>query len=101
MFLGRTILLSTHYMDEADILGDRIAIISNGQMKCVGSSLFLKNTFGEGYNLYLVKGEASPETASLGKFSSVIKFMLIQNIVHSTQYDKKHHFFYTVTQNIL
>ncbi|XP_074655833.1 ATP-binding cassette sub-family A member 2-like [Tubulanus polymorphus] len=52
---GRTILLSTHHMDEADILGDRIAIISNGQLKCCGSSLFLKSTFGEGYHLKLVK----------------------------------------------
>lgn len=56
---GRTILLSTHHMDEADILGDRIAIISNGQLKCCGSSMFLKNNIGEGYHLSLVK--AQPE----------------------------------------
>lgn len=42
-------------MDEADILGDRIAIISNGQLKCCGSSLFLKSTLGEGYHLTVVK----------------------------------------------
>lgn len=54
---GRTILLSTHYMDEADILGDRIAIISNGQLKCCGSSMFLKNNIGDGYHLILVKAE--------------------------------------------
>ncbi|CAF0986967.1 unnamed protein product [Rotaria sordida] len=52
---GRTILLSSHHMDEADVLGDRIAIISNGQLKCCGTSLFLKTTFGEGYVLTLVK----------------------------------------------
>ncbi|CAF5152557.1 unnamed protein product, partial [Rotaria sp. Silwood1] len=52
---GRTILLSTHHMDEADILGDRIAIISNGQLKCCGTSLFLKSIFGEGYILTLIK----------------------------------------------
>jgi ABC-type multidrug transport system ATPase subunit len=39
---GRVILLSTHFMDEADLLGDRIAIMSEGQLRCVGSSLFLK-----------------------------------------------------------
>ncbi|GAB1604923.1 ATP-binding cassette sub-family A member 2-like, partial [Argonauta hians] len=55
---GRTILLSTHHMDEADILGDRIAIISDGQLKCCGSSLFLKNTFGEGYHIKMVKKES-------------------------------------------
>uniref|UniRef100_A0A3P8YPP7 P-type phospholipid transporter n=1 Tax=Esox lucius TaxID=8010 RepID=A0A3P8YPP7_ESOLU len=52
---GRTIILSTHHMDEADILGDRIAIISHGKMCCYGSSLFLKKYFGSGYYLTLVK----------------------------------------------
>ncbi|XP_064201003.1 phospholipid-transporting ATPase ABCA1-like isoform X1 [Anguilla rostrata] len=51
---GRTIILSTHHMDEADILGDRIAIISHGKMCCGGSSLFLKKCFGSGYYLTLV-----------------------------------------------
>lgn len=56
-FPGRTILLSTHHMDEADFLGDRIAIISNGQLKCCGSSIFLKNMVGDGYHLTFSKGE--------------------------------------------
>uniref|UniRef100_A0A3P9K128 ATP-binding cassette, sub-family A (ABC1), member 4b n=1 Tax=Oryzias latipes TaxID=8090 RepID=A0A3P9K128_ORYLA len=43
---GRTVLLSTHHMDEADLLSDRIAIISKGQLYCCGSPLFLKNCFG-------------------------------------------------------
>uniref|UniRef100_A0A8C5ALV0 ABC transporter domain-containing protein n=1 Tax=Gadus morhua TaxID=8049 RepID=A0A8C5ALV0_GADMO len=53
---GRTIILSTHHMDEADILGDRIAIISHGKMRCCGSSMFLKKVFGRGYYLTLVRG---------------------------------------------
>ncbi|XP_053559159.1 phospholipid-transporting ATPase ABCA1-like [Bombina bombina] len=52
---GRTIILSTHHMDEADILGDRIAIISHGKLCCCGSSMFLKKCFGSGYFLTLVK----------------------------------------------
>uniref|UniRef100_A0A3Q2Q6M2 ATP-binding cassette sub-family A member 1-like n=1 Tax=Fundulus heteroclitus TaxID=8078 RepID=A0A3Q2Q6M2_FUNHE len=52
---SRTIILSTHHMDEADILGDRIAIISQGKMRCCGSSLFLKKCFGSGYYLTLVR----------------------------------------------
>ncbi|XP_028910083.1 ATP-binding cassette sub-family A member 2 isoform X2 [Ornithorhynchus anatinus] len=55
---GRTILLSTHHMDEADLLGDRIAIISHGKLKCCGSPLFLKSTYGEGYRLTVVKRQA-------------------------------------------
>lgn len=50
----QVILLTTHFMDEADILADRKAVISKGQLRCVGSSLFLKNKFGIGYHLTLV-----------------------------------------------
>ncbi|GLD53697.1 ATP-binding cassette sub-family A member 1-like isoform X1, partial [Lates japonicus] len=60
---GRTIILSTHHMDEADILGDRIAIISHGKMRCCGSSLFLKKCFGSGYYLTLVRDGAEKMTA--------------------------------------
>ncbi|RXN30568.1 ATP-binding cassette sub-family A member 1-like protein [Labeo rohita] len=52
---GRTIILSTHHMDEADILGDRIAIISHGRVCCCGSSLFLKKTYGRGYYLTIAR----------------------------------------------
>jgi ATP-binding cassette subfamily A (ABC1) protein 3 len=44
-------LLTTHFMDEADILGDRIGIVANGIMKCCGSSPFLKSRYGIGYHL--------------------------------------------------
>ncbi|XP_053687488.1 phospholipid-transporting ATPase ABCA3-like [Sabethes cyaneus] len=53
--IGRTILLSTHFMDEADILGDRIAIMAEGELKAAGSSFFLKKKFGVGYRLTCVK----------------------------------------------
>uniref|UniRef100_A0A8C9QJC4 ABC transporter domain-containing protein n=1 Tax=Spermophilus dauricus TaxID=99837 RepID=A0A8C9QJC4_SPEDA len=42
----RTILLTTHHMDEADILGDRIAIMVLGTLQCCGSSVFLKKLYG-------------------------------------------------------
>uniref|UniRef100_A0A8C5HDU1 P-type phospholipid transporter n=1 Tax=Gouania willdenowi TaxID=441366 RepID=A0A8C5HDU1_GOUWI len=60
---GRTIILSTHHMDEADILGDRIAIISHGRMRCCGSSLFLKKCFGSGYYLTLVREGSAKMTS--------------------------------------
>uniref|UniRef100_A0A673NJU8 ATP-binding cassette sub-family A member 3-like n=1 Tax=Sinocyclocheilus rhinocerous TaxID=307959 RepID=A0A673NJU8_9TELE len=52
---GRTILLTTHFMDEADLLGDRIAIMASGELQCCGSSLFLKNKYGAGYHMVIVK----------------------------------------------
>lgn len=50
---GRTIVLSTHHLDEADLLSDRLAIISSGQLQCVGTTMYLKRKYGEGYNLVI------------------------------------------------
>uniref|UniRef100_A0A8D0D6S7 ATP binding cassette subfamily A member 3 n=1 Tax=Sander lucioperca TaxID=283035 RepID=A0A8D0D6S7_SANLU len=52
---GRTILLTTHFMDEADLLGDRIAIMAGGELQCIGSPLFLKSKYGAGYHMVIVK----------------------------------------------
>lgn len=72
---GRTVILTTHFMDEADVLGDRIAIISQGQLKALGSSLYLKSHFGMGYTLHVVKKEnffvrAESTDTSISKESS-------------------------------
>ncbi|KAL1437905.1 hypothetical protein MTO96_048592 [Rhipicephalus appendiculatus] len=51
----RTILLTTHSMEEADAIGDRIAIMSNGIVQCCGSPFFLKKNLGAGYHMAIVK----------------------------------------------
>ena len=51
----RTIILSTHFMDEADVLGDRIAVMCDGELRAVGTPFFLKKRFGAGYRLVCVK----------------------------------------------
>uniref|UniRef100_A0A4W4EB89 P-type phospholipid transporter n=1 Tax=Electrophorus electricus TaxID=8005 RepID=A0A4W4EB89_ELEEL len=71
---GRTIILSTHHMDEADILGDRIAIISHGKLCCVGSSLFLKTQLGTGYYLTLVKRDFDVSLTSCRNSSSTVSY---------------------------
>uniref|UniRef100_A0A8B9LTC0 P-type phospholipid transporter n=1 Tax=Astyanax mexicanus TaxID=7994 RepID=A0A8B9LTC0_ASTMX len=71
---GRTIILSTHHMDEADILGDRIAIISHGKLCCVGSSLFLKTQLGTGYYLTLVKRDFDLSLSSCHNSSSTVSY---------------------------
>uniref|UniRef100_A0A3Q2DBH9 ATP-binding cassette, sub-family A (ABC1), member 1A n=1 Tax=Cyprinodon variegatus TaxID=28743 RepID=A0A3Q2DBH9_CYPVA len=72
---GRTIILSTHHMDEADILGDRIAIISHGKLCCVGSSLFLKTHLGTGYYLTLVKRDYDLSLQSCRNSASTVSYM--------------------------
>ena len=56
---GRVVILITHFMDEADLLGDRIAIMGDGKLKCCGSSLFLKRYYGVGYNMIIEKENVS------------------------------------------
>ncbi|XP_032472854.1 ATP-binding cassette sub-family A member 5 isoform X3 [Phocoena sinus] len=66
---NRVTVFSTHFMDEADILADRKAVISQGMLKCVGSSIFLKSKWGIGYRLsmYIDRCCATESLSSLVK----------------------------------
>jgi ABC-2 type transport system ATP-binding protein len=50
---GKTIVLTTHYMDEADTLCDRVAIIDHGRLIAEGSPAELKQSIPGGYLLRL------------------------------------------------
>uniref|UniRef100_A0A182SVJ7 ABC transporter domain-containing protein n=1 Tax=Anopheles maculatus TaxID=74869 RepID=A0A182SVJ7_9DIPT len=52
---NHTILLTTHFMEEADVLGDWVAIMDNGERVAFGTPLFLKQQYGKGYTLKLCK----------------------------------------------
>ncbi|EFA83624.1 hypothetical protein PPL_02690 [Heterostelium album PN500] len=66
---GRVIILTTHSMEEADVLGDRIAIMKKGKLVCLGTSLRLKNKFGAGYRLV-----ALIDPTKMNAADDVIKF---------------------------
>ena len=51
---NKIILLTTHFLDEAEYLGDRIGIMSDGQFLCSGSSSFLKSKYPCGFNINLI-----------------------------------------------
>ena len=51
---GRIIVLTTHSMEEADVLADKIAIMAHGKLRCVGNSLHLKSHFGDGYRINIM-----------------------------------------------
>ncbi|KAM7067944.1 ATP-binding cassette sub-family A member 6-like [Molossus nigricans] len=53
----RVILLSTNVTDEGHILADRKVIMSNGRLKCAGSSVFLRRKWGLRYRLSLYRNE--------------------------------------------
>ena len=45
---GKTLLLTTHFMEESDALSDRIIIIANGVIRADGTSAKLKEQYGSG-----------------------------------------------------
>lgn len=51
---SRTIIMTTHFLDEADLLADNIAILSKGKLRAEGSSAQLKDTFGAGYRVHVL-----------------------------------------------
>ncbi|OJD12107.1 hypothetical protein AJ78_07243 [Emergomyces pasteurianus Ep9510] len=49
----RSIILTTHFLDEADLLADRIAILAHGSLKAEGTCVELKQRLGTGYRVHL------------------------------------------------
>lgn len=47
----KLIILTTHYLDEADRLSDRIGIMVNGKLLITGNPEEIKKKFGVGYSL--------------------------------------------------
>merc|ERR1712154_746637 len=48
---GRCVILTTHSMEECEALCNRVGIMVNGQLKCIGSAQHLKSRYGKGYQL--------------------------------------------------
>uniref|UniRef100_A0AC34PVL2 ABC transporter domain-containing protein n=1 Tax=Panagrolaimus sp. JU765 TaxID=591449 RepID=A0AC34PVL2_9BILA len=70
----RTVLLTTHYMDEAEMLSDRILIMAKGNLMCNGSGDFLKKKLSTGIILSVVFDEKahSAGVENLRNFATTI-----------------------------
>lgn len=62
---ARTMLLTTHFLDETEVLSDHVVVLSKGKLKAEGSVASLKNQFGRGYHVIL------PGHESLDRFGSL------------------------------
>lgn len=76
----RIIILTTHYMDEADVLGDRIGIMQNGRLVTVGSSLFLKRRYGVGYKFTFEKVRDEQAPFNIDKIENYLKESLSPDV---------------------
>ncbi|KAF9366884.1 ATP-binding cassette sub- A member 1 [Mortierella sp. NVP85] len=70
---GRCILLTTHSMEEADALGDRVAIMVSGHLKAIGNTTRLKNKFGNGYRVEIALGGSTATTAGDIKYQKELE----------------------------
>jgi len=50
---NKCMILTTHLMEEAEILSDRIGIITSGSLKCLGTQYKLKRVYGKGFKLVI------------------------------------------------
>jgi len=50
----RCIILTTHSMEEADVLSDNVAIMRRGRIQCMGAPVKLKRQYGTGFRLTLL-----------------------------------------------
>lgn len=69
-----TQIFTTHYLDEADLLADHIAILSKGTLKAKGTSVALKTKMGTGYRVTVhheLGSEAAPDIQGVSRAVSV------------------------------
>ncbi|KAM0309669.1 hypothetical protein ACHAO8_008836 [Botrytis cinerea] len=71
---SRTIILTTHFLDEADLLADRIAILSKGTLRAEGSSVELKEKLGGGYRINLPTGHEHKEPPQIEGIKQHVSF---------------------------
>ena len=73
---GRCIVLTTHSMEECEALCTRLAIMVNGEFKCLGGVQYLKNRFGEGFTLFVRVGAVKDLEEQTRLISNVKEFIL-------------------------
>jgi len=75
---GKSMILTTHSMEEADVLCDRIAIMAGGELQCVGRSWQLKRRFGKGYTATITSVNKTQEHAV--KIEQLMKEVFSQDV---------------------
>ncbi|KAH6932399.1 hypothetical protein HPB50_005311 [Hyalomma asiaticum] len=61
------VVLSTHDLQEADVLADRLIVIAYGRVLCSGSPAFIRKNFGPGYQLVISRSKAPFNAAEVMK----------------------------------
>jgi len=66
----KSLLLTTHSMEEADALCDRMGIMTHGNLACIGSAPQLKQRYGAGYTCMLTTSGGNDAVSAIADFVS-------------------------------
>ncbi|KAI1170774.1 hypothetical protein F4777DRAFT_93518 [Nemania sp. FL0916] len=80
----RTIILTTHFLDEADLLADHIAILSKGTLRAEGSSVELKDRLGAGYRIHVFGARDIKDSPEVEGVKKVVSFDVISYLAPSS-----------------
>lgn len=80
----RTVLLTTHSMEEADVLGDKIIIMDHGKIICEGTQFDLKRIYGSGYTLRILMTESFKREETMSKIREIIPKAKIRSALFPT-----------------
>ncbi|KAI1327391.1 ABC transporter [Xylariaceae sp. FL0255] len=80
----RTIIMTTHFLDEADLLADHIAILSKGTLRAQGSSVELKERLGAGYRVHVFNAKEMKEPPVVEGVKVVRSFDVISYLAPSS-----------------
>ncbi|KAK9709771.1 hypothetical protein K7432_008798 [Basidiobolus ranarum] len=85
---GRTIILTTHSMEEAEVLCNRIGIMAHGTLRCIGPQLRLKQIYGKGFKLtYNCIAEMSMEASKFIESLLPEGWKKIDNFITNASYE--------------
>ncbi|KAN0014515.1 hypothetical protein ACTFIU_000833 [Dictyostelium citrinum] len=97
---GKTIILTTHNLDSAELLGDKICIMTSGKVKAMGSSLELKNQFNLGYILTIVYDKSLSSLPNINQPFESFFFNKFNDSTQNKQNLKNIQSFYNIFNNI-
>ncbi|KAI1846046.1 hypothetical protein JX265_000970 [Neoarthrinium moseri] len=80
----RTIILTTHFLDEADLLADQIAILSKGTLRAQGSSVELKDRLGAGYRIHVFNARDIKDPPEVAGVVRKVSFDVISYIAQTS-----------------
>lgn len=80
---NRVVILTSHSMEEADLLGDQIMMMHSGKLRAFGTSLFLKARYGSGYQLTIVQHQTVDKVQRVTDLESMVKIYLPSSAILS------------------